>query len=148
MASGSTSPFTYVGTLGELYAEIELLKRGLYAQKMSNMFDFDLLTTNNKRVEVKTAKPTHSTKIHKNRTYKWEIWQFRNYDKGNIPWHEQKGRNRECDFYMLMCLNDEKELDMVLIVPQNAIGARLMITVSKKKTSKLLIYKNAWHLLK
>ena len=147
MASGTKSPFTRVGTIGEALFEAELAKRGIYAQKMSVLFDYDFMTTTNKRVEVKTAKPTNGTKLHKGKVYKSIQWQFRNYDNGNLPVQEQAGRKRECDLYAFICLNEQETLEMTAIVPGNIVSGKLQIYISKKPTTPLAEFKERWELL-
>ncbi len=148
MVSGTTSPFTFIGTLGEAYAEIELLKRGIYVNRVSTVFDYDFISTTHKRIEVKTARPTVGKKIHKGKTYYSKIWQFRNYDYSNKPTSQQKGRLRECDIYLFVCLDENATYDRTYIVPAEQISGRLMITVSNKPSTPLQPFLNRWELLK
>jgi len=148
MASGTDSKTVYIGTLGELMTQMELLKRGIFVQTMGTLFDYDLMTTNHKRIEVKTAMPTHTYKTVRGKKYTFTRWQFRNYDNGNIPIQEQKGRKRECDFYVFIVLNPDQSYKAGYVVPEEAVSGTLMIYIGDNERNRFHQYKERWDLLK
>lgn len=141
--------FLYIGKKGELLTQLLLLDRGIATQQMSARFDFDLLTPTMQRIEVKTALPSYSKKTVRDKTYVFKKWQFRNYAKGSEKFSsENKGRNRQCDFFIFICLDENGNYYAAHIVPQEVIKDKLMINISSTAKSKLNAYKEAWRLLK
>ena len=145
-----------IGYLGECYVILELAKRGIFAQKVYDLFDFDLLVNKGLKVEVKTSS-IHQVKnsIRKNGDYKLaSIWQFRNYENqgyenGRIKRPTKKGRDRHCDFYVFVCLDKLGQPLKYFIVPSNIINTKECITIRSepKKPYELSIFENRWDLL-
>lgn len=145
-----------IGYLGECYVILELAKKGIFAQKVYDLFDFDLLVNQGLKVEVKTSSINQvKSSVRKNGDYKLaNIWQFRNYenqsyDKGRIKRPTTKGRNRECDFYVFVCLDKFDKPLKYFIVPSNIIKTKECITIrcEPKKPYELSIFENRWDLL-
>lgn len=114
-----------LGYIGESYVILELAKRGIKCQKLNHIFDFDLLLSNNLKVEVKTSSII-IPKDHRRKGYVRKIWQFNNYKRiGN---KRVIGRNRKCDFYVFVCFGENKKPKKYLIVPSIVIKNRLSIT--------------------
>lgn len=148
--------FKKIGYLGECYVILELAKKGIFAQKVYDLFDFDLLVNQGIKVEVKTSS-MHQVKssIRKNGEYKLaNIWQFRNYENqnyegGRVKRPTKKGRNRKCDYYIFVCFDKFSKPLKYFIVPSEIINTKECITIrcEPKKPYELSIFENRWDLL-
>ncbi len=67
-----------LGYIGETYVIAKLIRDyNIASVKVpQQFFPYDLITSNHKRLEVKTARPTEKGRRHKKKTYKWSVWQF------------------------------------------------------------------------
>lgn len=148
--------FKKIGYLGECYVILELAKKGIFAQKVYDLFDFDLLVNQGIKVEVKTSSMNQiKNSIRKNGDYKLaNIWQFRNYENqnyenGKVKRPTKKGRNRQCDYYIFVCLDKLSNPLKYFIVPSNIINTKECITIrcEPKKPYELSIFENRWDLL-
>ena len=75
---GSETSKVDLGYIGETYVIAYLIRRyNIASVKVpQQLFPYDLITSNHKRLEVKTARPTEKVRRHKKKTYKWPVWQF------------------------------------------------------------------------
>ena len=145
-----------IGYLGECYVILELAKKGIFAQKVYDLFDFDLLVNQGLKVEVKTSSINQvKSSVRKNGDYKLaNLWQFRNYenqsyDSGRIKRPTRKGRDRQCDYYVFVCLDKLDKPLKYFIVPSEIIKTKECITIrcEPKKPYELSIFENRWDLL-
>jgi len=136
-----------IGLIGESFLIMELAKRNIRAYKLPSQFDYDFLLSNNLKVEVKTANITLSKKKYKNKEYTWKRWLFRNQKIKN----KKERILRTCDYYILVCLNKNKDVEQVFIIPSKIIAKRQGITIQKnylKEGKNLFLdYKNKWGLI-
>ncbi len=139
-----------LGYVGECYVKLELAKRGLYAQRMHKDFlqDYDLLLSNGLTVEVKTSSIIIA-KDHRRKNYSREVWGFNNYKR--VDGGKMVGRHRECDYFILVCMDKKSKPIRYLIVPSMIISSRQAITipVKRKLTKEFSIdeYENKWEFL-
>lgn len=145
-----------IGYLGECYVILELAKKGIFAQKVYDLFDFDLLVNQGLKIEVKTSSINQvKSSVRKNGDYKLAtLWQFRNYenqsyDGGRIKRPTRKGRDRQCDYYIFVCLDKFDKPLKYFIVPSEIIKTKECITIrcEPKKPYELSIFENRWDLL-
>ena len=97
---------------------------GLFSQKQNDLFDYDLLVENNVMIEVKTS-TIRKEKIRKginSESYSRDYWFFRN----------QGGRDRKCNFYVFVGLDEKYEPEKVFVVPASVIGKRKVISIPRK----------------
>ncbi len=136
-----------IGYIGECHAMLGLAERGIFCQKLYDVFDFDLLTSNGLRIEVKTSNLFHH-RDNRRKGYIRDCWQFNNAELKSIGDH--KGRKRKCDFYIFICMH-KNILKKIYISPEKYISNRRMITIPvkmKKKTEKgLHEYEDRWDLI-
>ena len=120
-----------VGTIGETWVMYQLALLGTFTQKQISLFDYDLLTHKNIRVEVKTStirseKPGPNSK----EDYSREFWSFAN----------QEGRDRECDFYCFVGLDEDLMPEKTFVVPAELIGIREIVSIPRNSKRDTLIY--------
>ena len=67
-----------LGYVGETYVMAKLIREYSIASVKvpQQFFPYDLITSNHKRLEVKTARPMKKERRHPKKTYKWFVWQF------------------------------------------------------------------------
>lgn len=156
---------TQLGFLGDCIVMLELGKLGIYAQKMDSNFDFDIMTDAGERIEVKAGTPSMhkagNSKSHKtHKDYFHKSYQFtnrfmiKNYNK-EIGYTEKVGkRDRECDFFIFVCLEVDYKVNRFYIVPKEVIGTKSMIhmpyirKIPPRGKLDLRPYVNNWGLLK
>lgn len=114
-------------TLGKEYeftAKKLLENKGYKVEKMSQNYPFDLLVNDNIKIDVKTGK-LYISKV--NSSY----YTFNLYKK-----------YATCDIYMIICLNENEEIEKLLIIPSN----KLKITqLSIGKNSEYDCYKDKFN---
>ena len=142
----------HIGEYGCLLARIELIKRGIVCITMNPVFyDFDLYTNNNKRIEIKTANLQTSKVIKRQGEYIQESWTF-NLAKWSYKKKKDKPRlKRDCDYYVLVCLNLLSNAERFYVVPNAEINHnKRILTIHRNKKelfnskSKWVQYKNNW----
>lgn len=143
-----------IGLLGEQIVLLELAKRGVQAINLPDCFDYDLLTTTDKRLEVKTAKLSKTYKNKNGKRYEYLTWLFNNHhrqvtgSKDGKQFFKLVRRNRRCDFFIFVCLNAFEEWERIYIVPKAVIGTTQIIRILKNsKNSKFNKYEGVWELL-
>lgn len=113
-----------IGCIGETFTMFRLALRGIYSQKQNDLFDYDLLTNTHLRLEVKTSTVRHEKK-KKYKKYKREYWYFRN-----------QVENRQCDFYVFVCLNETLIPENVFIVPSEIIIDKEGVSIPREFKQK------------
>lgn len=109
-------------TLTTIKENYRLSLLGIYCQKQNSLFDYDLLTNQNIKIEVKTS-TIHNEKPNKNssKNYKRDYWSFRNCVK-----------ERDCDFYCFICLSENLKIEKMFVVPQSKISERNAISIPRE----------------
>ncbi len=146
------------GYIGECYVAYELAKRGIKAQRMDNfVVNYDFITTDGIRIEVKASRPIVSWNGAK--THKTMMWGWNNgkdiYDcKGGALHKKIVKIDRDCDFFIFVGMDEDKNVKKVFIVPKEIIGDRMAIhePVDRKHKNKfgefhLSDYENKWDLI-
>jgi hypothetical protein len=147
-----------LGRIGAYWVFYQLARLKQCGVKVDELFDYDIITSRNRRVEVKTSTYKARSKSYKTKngavkSYSWNCWSFLNstdtsyYDEG-IRKHKPGTRDRECDFFAFICLDDDYEVINSYIVPKKIIGTRKNIVIGEKAGGRLERYKNRWDLLK
>lgn len=133
------------GLIGESYTIMRLAQRNIKAINLPSQFDYDLILSNGLKIEVKTAIPTVGEKKYKQHIYKWLRWFFHNQKIKGKP------RNRECDFYVFICLDNKKEVLCSFIIPSKIIGLKQGMSISlkhlKERKGPYIDYLNNWDLI-
>ncbi len=146
-----------VANIGENYVMYKLATLGIRSQKMLVFNDYDLLAGNGARIEVKTSTIQAVVDKRRKKHYKRKFWAFTNniekwkFDKGKISKSYYK-RDRECDFFALVCLNNQFKIIKCFIVPKTFVGTKAVITIPlvNKKFNKRSVkdYEEKWDLIK
>ena len=124
------------GFIGECIVMKELAKRGTYSQKLNTFFDFDLILENNLMVEVKTSSIVAIRDYRRKPGSIRDIWQFNNPAK---RWKEKScgGRARRCDYYVLVCMDNNAEPIKFYIIPNEVVGKTAGVSIPvNRKTGK------------
>lgn len=157
--------FTKIGGIGESYIMHELAKKGIKCNTLNVPADYDLLTEYGTRIEVKTAVFAQVYKRVQRksglRTYYRNIWQFANHSLKYVKSDVKGGyiltyakRDRRCDFFAFVCLDQSYNIVRTYIVPKEAVGTRINVVVGEKekgqgKNEGLFIkYRDRWDLIK
>ena len=111
-----------VGYLGQCYTILELGKRGVKAQTMSQDFDYDLTLSNSLQVEVKSATifTVQDKRLKSGKTR--NVWQFVNFQLDN-KYRKHHRRLRRCDYYIFVCLDKNQKPLKYFIVPNSIIDS-------------------------
>ena len=137
------------GYVGETYVMAKLMREfNIASTKVSqDFFSFDLITSNNHLLEVKTALPTKSGKTHKKYgTYYSYGWEF----------HRNPRQCREDASHFVICLGftseDFSDEPRCFIIPTKELrghSATIKITINsrRKKKHKFFAYENKWELI-
>lgn len=136
-----------LGYLGECYVILELAKRNMFSTKLHDRFDFDLITNNGLRIEVKTAKLSekyYPLRKDGNITI-YNRWIFRNGGKV-----EKDNISRNCDFYIFVCLDILNNPIKYFIIPSKIVDKKQTIAFphKSKKYSQWSDFENKWDLIK
>lgn len=147
---------TEIGDIGEYYVQYQLARMKIPSVKTMPIFEYDILTLNNKRIEVKTATPlmVKSGKISKTgKRYYYGSWRFFNkITKSKNIGNERRivksvGRDRACDFFVFVCLNEQYLVDKCYVVPKKIIGTKTHIQIGRKGQGWLEPYNGKWGLI-
>lgn len=116
---------TRLGQFGENYIKNLLESKGYYVENMGIKHPYDLLINENVKIDVKTSR------AYKPKNTNWSSYSF-NLEKSNPT----------CDIYVFVCLNDEKEVVKILVIPSKFLHqTQLCITTDKTKYDT---YINRW----
>ena len=143
-----------IGRIGETYVLYKLATMMIYAMKVSEHFDFDLLTVKGTRIEVKTARKGIGIRKYKNHTNKWDVWSFNNAKIFSVQredksvYRKYKKVDRRCDFFVCVCLNDDYTIKESYIVPKEAVGTKTSISIGMTKRGKHKKWLERWDLIK
>ena len=146
-----------VANIGETYVMYKLATLGIRSQKMLVFNDYDLLAGNGARIEVKTSTIQSVVDKRRKKHYERKFWSFTNniekwkFDNGNISKSYCK-RDRDCDFFVLVCLDNKCNIIKCFIVPKKFVGTTTVITIPlvNKKFNKRSVrdYEGKWNLIK
>ncbi len=156
---------TQLGFLGECTVMSELAKIGIFSQKLDSNFDFDILTDAGERVEVKSSTPiwsksgnsgTHKTKKdYFHRSYQFtNAFTLKKYNRIEGYRAISSRRDRQCDFFILICFELDYKVNRFYVIPKEVIGMKSVINVpyirKRPPRSKIDLrpYVNNWGLLK
>lgn len=145
-----------IGYIGETHVIAKLARDfGIACVKVpQQFFPYDLITSNHKRLEVKTSRIVMSTKRTTNRTYKTPTWQFTR--------SKQQLRNGVSDFVICIGIDNNEPPGLnCFIIPSHArelLGPRtgklsevISITVKPKtkstKWKEWQKYRDKWELI-
>lgn len=136
------------GYIGETYVMAKLMREyNIASVKVpQQFFSYDLITSNNKRLEIKTALLTKSVRKHPKKTYYTECWEFRRNPKQH---HEHSS-----DFIVSICFqskdfSDEPRCFIIPTKELHGLSAVTQITAKqkRKKQPKYWDYENKWDLI-
>jgi len=144
-----------IGEMGENYIMYKLSQLGISACRVPTTFDYDFITHNNLKIEVKTANITYGKKTRRNskgiHKYKWEHWTFANiytklkHSQGNIKAIRSK-RDRICDFFIFNCIQKNNQI-ISYIIPKKLIKDNPLIVISDSNKCKWNKFKEGWDIL-
>lgn len=149
----------YLSLVGEQYVILKLLQHKIRCDKLSIVHDYDLLTEDGVRIEVKTSSPAiRIEELPGGTTMRRTSWNFVNFIRGGTSDDKKEalrhgiGRDRNCDFYAFVCMDEQGEPERTYIVPNAEIGTLGHIAIedlrrSSGNGSKYGKYKDAWWLL-
>jgi len=145
-----------LGYIGERLVLYELALRNIRATKLPNFFDYDLITENGVKIEVKTAQL--QKKIHKNKrveNHVMEAWTFSNHkttyktmkivNGEKLASYNLEKRDRHCDFYTFVCWSNQGCITYV--VPNSEIRDKKGICIYSNGNSRLQEYRERWELI-
>lgn len=129
--------------LAETIVLAELSKRGIYSVRLPPQFDYDIICTNDARIEVKSSSLQRTRK---------GVWTFSNtrirrkFKKGIIESITQEKRTRHCDYYTFVGY-DEERIPHIFIIPNELVGDKSSFRINPVKGSKYWEYYNNWELI-
>jgi hypothetical protein len=144
-----------LGYFGEIYTMYKLAEMDIKCSNLPTFHDYDLMTANGVRIEVKTSSlATRECKIklakggHTITTH--QLYTFANH-KSNTRFglgqrkREYSRRVRSCDFYALICLDEPGKTVMhSYIVPNKEMPGGKLIAIRLTSRSKYKVYENDW----
>jgi hypothetical protein len=148
-----------IGKAGELRVRSELLLRGLSGAAFDQDMGVDVIVSNGKRLQIKTAiKPSLDKKAYSWR-YSFSIRQPQVRGIGDGLYsrkYNKRDYSEVVDYFVLWCVED----NVFYIIPEGQIGAKVSIAIATperlrtyklnkkfKSTSKYEQYKNNWEQL-
>ena len=146
-----------IGYIGECYVAYKLSQMGLKAQPLFNFHEFDFLVENGWRIEVKSARAIQTKDKRKGEDYRRPVFNFNNH---TAQWTFKDGmqkntfikRDRQCDFFVLVCLGKNFEVLKTYIVPKKIIGNRMVITIPANprysRKGSIFEYEEKWEQLR
>lgn len=148
-----------LGYFGEIYTMYKLAEMDIKCSNLPTFHDYDLMTANGVRIEVKTS--SLATREYKVKlanggytTTTHQLYTFANH-KSKTKFGE-KGRERKysrrvrsCDFYALVCL-DEPGTTVIntYIVPNKEMPKGQLIAIRVTNRSKYAVYKDDWEAIR
>ena len=141
-----------IGYMGEYYVLNELAKGGLIGTKMSSEYDYDILCTNDCRVEVKTSRLGVRKQQYRRKdgSRKDEsVWSFANHTPISGSRGEFEGRDRRCDVFVFVCYDSEGlNVERVYVVPKVFLTKALNIKIPfNDEKSRFKRWKGCWELV-
>lgn len=146
-----------LGYIGGCYVIYKLAQYKLPSIICPSSFDYDILTANSLRIEVKTSKLRKSKKEYNGKTNERYIWTFSNhnnksrgaYYKNNRTYvmYMQTERDRDCDFFVFVCMDKIYKIIKTFVVPKEEIGKRMLITIPHSGEGRLNKYYDMWELI-
>jgi hypothetical protein len=135
------------GYVGETYVMAKLSRtlNIISAIVPQDFFSYDLITSNDKRIEVKTAILRKSERKHPKKTYYSDGWEFRRSPK--------QQREESCDFVACVCFSSKDFSDnpRCFIIPWKELHGRSVFKISanpqKRKNPKFWEYEDKWELI-
>ena len=135
------------GYVGETYVMAKLSRtlNIISAIVPQDFFSYDLITSNDKRIEVKTAILRKSERKHPKKTYYSDGWEFRRSPK--------QRREESCDFVACVCFSSKDFSDnpRCFIIPWKELHGRSVFKISanpqKRKKPKFWEYENKWNMI-
>ena len=132
------------GYVGETYVMAKLMRDfNIASVKLpQQFFSFDLITSNNKRLEVKTALLTESMRKHPKKTYYSDVWLFRR--------NPRQLREASSHFVVCICFQSKNFSDKprCFIIPSDKLRGRsevFKITANPKRgEKKFWEYEDKW----
>lgn len=135
------------GYVGETYVTAKLSRDfNIISVKLpQQFFSYDLITSNNKRLEIKTAIARDFERKHPKKTYYSEGWEFR-----RNPKQQHEGSS---DYVVCVCFKSQDMSDKpkCFIIPSEKLHGRevFKITVNPKRgIKKFWEYENKWEYIK
>jgi len=110
-----------IGRIGQTFLMYQLAIKGIHTIQLNNFFDYDILTSNNKRIEVKTS-AIHKEKINNH---------FRDYYTFKVTNRYNSFLYKGFDFFCFICLNEQFKVEKYFFVPKDAINVREIISVPR-----------------
>lgn len=138
-----------LGPLGEHYVMFKLLQKGLQCIKPDPMMaDYDIYVENRARIEVKTSQL--KKQYHKKFKTTQECWHFSNHKTRGVK-KVVTTIDRNCDFFIFVCLDEKFNVAKTFIVPKEIIKTRRSISVPREFKRKVQFslkdYENKWKLI-
>lgn len=133
------------GYVGETYVTAKLSRDfNIISVKLpQQFFSYDLITSNNKRLEIKTALVTKSVRKHPKKTYYSDAWLFRRNPK---QLHEESS-----DFVVCVCFQskDFSDKPRCFIIPSTQLRGRSEVfkispNPKRGKNHKFWEYEDKW----
>ena len=134
------------GYVGETYVMFKLMRDfNIASVKVpQQFFSFDLITSNNKRLEIKTAIARDFERKHPKKTYYYKAWEFRRSPKQQL---EDSSDYMVCIGFQSQDMSHEPEC---FIIPSEQLRGRKVVKITinpKRGLKKLLAYKDRWDLI-
>jgi len=131
------------GYVGETYVMAKLMRDfNIASVKVpQQFFSFDLITSNNKRLEIKTAIARDFERKHPKKTYYSKAWEFGRSPKQQL---EDSSDYLVCIGFQSQDMSGEPEC---FIIPSEQLRGRKVVKITinpKRGLKKLLAYKNRW----
>ena len=144
-----------LGRIGENYVAYRLSMLEISVVRMDGFFDFDFMTSNGKTLEIKTSLPHMRFKMYKGKRNEWKSWGFGNSktETKELGFNTYKRinheRDRNCNFFILVCLNDDFSVLKSFIIPKDIIGKRKQIAIGEGNTARHQYrnYEEKWDLI-
>lgn len=145
------------GYIGETFVLYQLARYKTPAILCPTSFDYDILTDKGLRIEVKTSIITSGNKKVKGKEYENRKWAFTNqqqiYQKGeqkdNMRFSRNKlsRRDRQCDFFIFVCLDKKCNPLKSYVVPKSIVKDRSGITIPEMNDCEFTEYYEKWELI-
>lgn len=123
-----------IGEIGERYVMYHLARLGITSIKLPREFDFDIYTSTNIRIEVKTSvlrsRLMKYKKNGKDYSYEKMCFGFHNYSSSLVNKKIiQTKRDRKCDFFILVCMDENLKIIKTYIIPKKDFGDTKYVTI-------------------
>ena len=123
----------YIREIGKNYLKMELARRGVLGYRLPSGFGYDFLLSNNLKITLRVSTLATSERKHEDKTYSYTKWGFNSIDKS------------DCDFFVLICLGSDLEIERTYIVPSDKMIDKENIVVYNESDKDLYsTYLNKW----